>query len=139
MPPVATNTCSLRHDLPINGGVQVTTLSSRRCLLQRLSFVLAATPSFGAYAKDPPNKDLKESDLPIGDPAPGGGLSNLQRLHVWEMNLEEDDKVRFYFRLTNTGPRSVRLVHCQPWAADSWARKEVLGPFGNVNAFDFTK
>ena len=102
--------------------------------------MLSVTPSVRIFAADdPPVNDRKESDLTIGDPAPGGGLSNIQRIHVWEMNLEEDDKLWFYFRVTNTGPREVRLVHCQPWASDSWARKEVMGPFGTVTRRDFYK
>ena len=55
------------------------------------------------------------------------------------MNLEEDDKVRFHFRVTNIGGNKVRIFHCQPWAADSWVRKDLFGPFLSVNAHDFYK
>jgi len=115
-------------------------MERRRFLAGAIVGVFGVTPSARLLAaNDPPVNDWKQSNLTVGDPAAGGGLSNIQRINVWEMNLEEDDDVRFYFRLTNNGPREVRLVHCQPWAADSWARKEVLGPFGTVNAHDFHK
>jgi hypothetical protein len=115
-------------------------MERRHFLATSIASVLGLRHSARIFAADdPPVADWKESDLIIGDPAPGGGLSNIQRIHLWEMNLEEDDQVRFYFRITNTGPREVRVVHCQPWAADSWARKEILGPFGTVTQHDFHK
>jgi hypothetical protein len=60
-------------------------------------------------------------------------------MDVAEMNLEEDDKVRFHFRVTNTQATNIRIFHCQPWAANSWVRREAFGPFGAVNAHDFFK
>jgi hypothetical protein len=63
----------------------------------------------------------------------------MTNVDVGEMNLEEDDKVLFHFRITNTGDNRVRIAHCKPHAANSWERRDPqrLGPFAKVNAQDF--
>jgi len=115
-------------------------MQRRLFLAGGVASVIGVTSSVRLFAVDnPPVSDLKQSELTVGDAAPGGSLSNIQRIRLWEMNLEEDDNVRFYFRLTNTASRQVRIVHCQPWAANSWVRREIFGPFGQVNALDFYK
>ena len=114
----------------------------RRSFLTTLGAgAFAVSRSVRLLANDPCLSKLRgETISTIGDPATGGGLSGqVHNVGVCEMNLEEDDKVRFHFRVTNTGDNQVRIFHCQPWAADSWARKEVFGPFPKVNARDFYK
>jgi hypothetical protein len=92
-------------------------------------------------ANDPCINSVRAETLSIiGDPADGGGLNNqVPNVVVCEMNFEEDDKVLFHFRVTNTGDNQIRIFHCQPWAGNSWARKETFGPFPKVNALDFYK
>ena len=76
----------------------------------------------------------------IGDAGPGGGLTGVNRnVPVCEMNLEEDDEVLFHFVVTNTGSNPVVVFHCQPWAANSFVRRESFGPFATVNNFLFFK
>lgn len=101
--------------------------------------IFGTRPTGGLVLNDPPVNGLKKSVLNVGDAAGSGRATNVQSIHLWEMNLEEDDKVRFYFRLTNTGDRQVRIFHCQPWFVNNWVRKEEFGPFGKVTQRDFFK
>jgi hypothetical protein len=116
--------------------------------MNRRSFVIGAAAGVLAISKgvrlaahDPCISALRADNIPtIGDPNGSGGLTNIMtNVGVCEMNLEQDDKVLFHFRVTNTRANNIRIVHCQPWAANSWVRKERLGPFGEVNAHDFFK
>jgi hypothetical protein len=116
-------------------------MERRTFLVGTAAGLVAATRSLRLAANDPCISKLRADNLPvIGDPRPGGGLNNQTiNVDVCEMNFEEDDKVLFHFRVTNTGTNNIRIFHCQPWAANSWARKETFGPFTAVSAHDFYK
>jgi hypothetical protein len=116
-------------------------MNRRRFLSGAAAGVFVASRSLRIFANDPCITHLRPENLPvIGDPRDGGGLNaQTPNVDVCQMDLEEDDDVLFHFRVTNTGSNQVRIFHCQPWAANSWARKETFGPFATVNAKDFFK
>jgi hypothetical protein len=98
------------------------------------------------FANDPPLNDLKKSDLAIWSYDNGHTETNPPLVvPAWEMNCEEDDKVLFYFRLSNHGAKRVRIVHIQPWVFDAthmkatWKVVEYLQPIAPGQTQDFFK
>jgi len=116
---------------------------NRRSFLAGAVAVGFATPrSLHVFSvNDPCISNLRADNLPtVGDKNDGGNLDNIiTNVDVCEMNLEEDDKVLFHFRVTNTRNNQIQIFHCQPHSANSSKRVERFGPFGRVTRHDFFK
>lgn len=116
-------------------------MNRRSFLIRTAAGVIVVSRPLRLAAADPCIKNLRADNIPtIGDAYGSGSLTNnITNVDVVEMDLEEDDKVLFHFRVTNTRASNIRIVHCQPHAANSWARRETFGPFAAVNGHDFYK
>jgi hypothetical protein len=104
--------------------------------MKRRTFVLggvAGLVSLPAWADDPFLKDLKRERKSVGHQIPGGGLSPDFDVTGWELNVEEDDHTLFDFIITNSGPKNVRLAHCQPFTFGPWEIIERLPAVGVVS------
>lgn len=104
--------------------------------MKRREFILSLLGGMVAFAlparaDDPFLKDLRKERLSVGHRISGGGLQREFDVTGWELNIEEDDHTLFDFIVTNNGPKSVRLAHCQPFTFGPW---EIIERFPSVGA-----
>lgn len=120
--------------------------------MKRRNFLIGCLAGLGTiarstrvFANDPPLNDLKRSELLIGTTNGTVPIVPPIKVVTWEMNFEEDDKVLFFFRLSNAGSRNVRIIHIQPWMSDPqhfqalWKIVETLPSIGPGQTKDFYK
>jgi hypothetical protein len=93
----------------------------RRQFLVASSAAAAISFASRSFANDPCIPDFKRSKLDVGFQGAVGGFTTWKKdVDGWEFNFEEDDHVLFDIVISNTGPKTVQLAHCQPYTTGPW-------------------